>query len=98
MTHQCVRKPEICRLIREKQYDQALEIARGMVQDGAHIIDINMDDALLDAPEAMKEFYTDWEQIRKLPGFPSCWIPQLGSSGNRLAMCAGKVCCQFHQA
>lgn len=27
-----------------------------MVQDGAHIIDINMDDALLDAPEAMKEF------------------------------------------
>ena len=47
---------KFARLIREKQYDQALEIARGMVQDGAHIIDINMDDALLDAPEAMKEF------------------------------------------
>lgn len=47
---------KFARLIREKQYDQALEIARSMVQDGAHIIDINMDDALLDAPEAMKEF------------------------------------------
>ena len=33
-----------------------MDIARGMVQDGAHIIDINMDDALLDAPAAMREY------------------------------------------
>lgn len=47
---------KFARLIREKQFDQALDIARGMVQDGAHIIDINMDDALLDAPAAMREY------------------------------------------
>nr|HPJ83081.1 homocysteine S-methyltransferase family protein [Bacteroidales bacterium] len=47
---------KFARLIREKQYDQALEIARGMVRDGAHILDVNMDDPMLDAPTAMREF------------------------------------------
>ncbi len=47
---------KFARLIREKQYDQALEIARGMVRDGAHILDVNTDDPMLDAPTAMREF------------------------------------------
>lgn len=47
---------KFARLIGENKYDQALEIAGTMVQDGAHILDINMDDAMLDAPAAMKEF------------------------------------------
>lgn len=44
------------RLISEKQYEAALEIARRQVQDGALVLDINMDDALLDAKAEMVHF------------------------------------------
>ena len=44
------------RLINEKKYDEALSIARQQVEDGAQIIDINMDDGLLDAEEEMTTF------------------------------------------
>lgn len=44
------------RLIKEKSYDQALSIARKQVEDGAMILDINMDDAMLDAKEEMTTF------------------------------------------
>ena len=41
------------RLINEKNYEEALSIARRQVEDGAQVIDINMDDGLLDAKEEM---------------------------------------------
>ena len=44
------------RLINEKNYDEALGIARKQVEDGALVIDVNMDDGLLDAREEMKTF------------------------------------------
>lgn len=44
------------RLIKEKNYDEALDIARKQVEDGAQVLDINMDDGLLDAREEMKHF------------------------------------------
>ena len=44
------------RLIKEKQYDEALTIARKQVEDGALVIDINMDDGLLDARQEMTTF------------------------------------------
>ena len=44
------------RLIQEKNYDEAIGIARKQVADGAQVIDINMDDGLLDAEEEMKTF------------------------------------------
>ncbi len=44
------------RLIKEKNYDEAVTIARKQVQDGAMVIDINMDDGLLDAREEMVTF------------------------------------------
>ena len=44
------------RLIKEKKYDEALTIARKQVEDGAQVIDINMDDGLLDAREEMSTF------------------------------------------
>lgn len=44
------------RLIKEKSYDEALTIARKQVQDGALILDINMDDGLLDASREMVNF------------------------------------------
>ena len=44
------------RLIKEKNYDEALSIARKQVADGALVIDINMDDGLLDAKTEMVNF------------------------------------------
>jgi len=44
------------RLINEKKYDEALEIARSQVENGAQIIDVNMDDAMLDAKSEMVTF------------------------------------------
>lgn len=47
---------KFARLIREKKYDEALEIASRQIEAGARIIDICMDHALIDAPEAMRTF------------------------------------------
>ncbi|MBQ7421259.1 MAG: methionine synthase, partial [Prevotella sp.] len=44
------------RLIKEKNYEEALTIARKQVEDGALVIDINMDDGLLDAKNEMTHF------------------------------------------
>ena len=44
------------RLIKERNYDEALSIARKQVDDGALVIDINMDDGLLDAKTEMVNF------------------------------------------
>ena len=44
------------RLIKERQYDEAISIARKQVEDGALVIDINMDDGLLDAKAEMTTF------------------------------------------
>lgn len=44
------------RLINEKKYEEAMSIARKQVEDGALIIDINMDDGLLDAKAEMVNF------------------------------------------
>lgn len=44
------------RLVSEKKYDEALAIARKQVEDGAQILDVNMDDGLLDAVAEMTNF------------------------------------------
>lgn len=44
------------RLIVEEQYDEALEVALQQVENGAQIIDINMDEGMLDAQQAMVRF------------------------------------------
>ena len=44
------------RLIKEKNYEEAIAIARKQVCDGALVIDINMDDGLLDAKAEMQTF------------------------------------------
>lgn len=44
------------RLIVEERFDEAIEIALEQVQNGAQIIDVNMDDGLLDAEAVMVEF------------------------------------------
>ncbi|MFA6838151.1 MAG: methionine synthase [Dysgonamonadaceae bacterium] len=44
------------RLIKEKNYEEALLIARKQVEDGAQVLDINMDDGLLEGKEEMTNF------------------------------------------
>lgn len=44
------------RLIKEKSYDEALAIARNQVRQGAMILDLNMDDAMLDTQSEMCHF------------------------------------------
>jgi 5-methyltetrahydrofolate--homocysteine methyltransferase len=47
---------KFARLIREEKYEEALSIARSQVENGAQIIDVNMDDAMLDAEKEMEVF------------------------------------------
>ena len=47
---------KFARLIREGLFEEALSVARQQVENGAQILDINMDDALLDGVEAMTTF------------------------------------------
>lgn len=44
------------RLINEKKYEEALNVARRQVEDGAQVIDINMDDAMLDSKQEVVTF------------------------------------------
>ncbi|EWH12068.1 B12-dependent methionine synthase [Catenovulum agarivorans DS-2] len=44
------------RLIKEDKFDEALEVARQQVENGAQIIDINMDEGMLDSQAAMVRF------------------------------------------
>ncbi|WP_047247609.1 methionine synthase [Maribacter thermophilus] len=44
------------RLIKEEKFEEALDVARDQVENGAQIIDINMDDGLIDGKEAMVKF------------------------------------------
>jgi len=47
---------KFARLIRENKYEEALSVARQQVENGAQILDVNMDDALLDGEQAMTTF------------------------------------------
>jgi len=44
------------KLIQEERYEDALEVARHQVENGAQMLDVNMDEGLLDAPAAMRRF------------------------------------------
>ena len=44
------------RLIKEEQYEEALSVARDQVENGAQIIDINMDEGMLDSKDVMVTF------------------------------------------
>lgn len=48
--------PKFARLIKAGQFEQALSLALQQVENGANIIDINFDEALLDGAESMRTF------------------------------------------
>jgi 5-methyltetrahydrofolate--homocysteine methyltransferase len=47
---------KFARLIRDNQYEEALSVARQQVENGAQVLDVNMDDAMLDGVSAMVTF------------------------------------------
>ncbi|MBQ8424093.1 MAG: methionine synthase [Coprobacter sp.] len=77
------------RLISEKKYDEALEIARKQVEDGAQIIDINMDDAMLDTE---KEMVTFLNLVASEPEI--CRVPVMLDSSKWPVVEAGLKCVQ----
>ena len=77
------------RLINEKKYGEALDIARKQVEDGAQLIDINMDDGLLDAEAEMTVF------LNMLAGEPDiARLPIMVDSSNWNVIRAGLKCIQ----
>ncbi len=47
---------KFARLIRDENFEEAIQIARAQVEDGANVIDINMDEAMIDARSMMVRF------------------------------------------
>ena len=77
------------RLIKEKQYDEAISIARKQVADGALVLDINMDDGLLDAQTEMVTFLN---MIAAEPDIAS--VPVMLDSSDWRVITAGLKCVQ----
>ena len=77
------------RLIKDKQYDDAVAIARKQVADGALIIDVNMDDGLLDAKSEMVTFLN---MIASEPDIAS--VPVMIDSSDWDVIVAGLKCLQ----
>ena len=77
------------RLIQEKQYDEAISIARKQVADGALVIDVNMDDGLLDAKTEMVNFLNT---IAAEPDIAS--VPVMIDSSDWNVIVAGLKCLQ----
>ena len=77
------------RLIKEKQYDETVSIARKQVADGALVIDINMDDGLLDARQEMVNFLN---MIAAEPDIAS--VPVMLDSSDWNVIVSGLKCVQ----
>ncbi len=77
------------RLINEKNYEEAIGIARKQVADGAAVVDINMDDGLLDAEAEMVHFLN---MIAAEPDVAR--VPIMIDSSKWSVIQAGLKCCQ----
>jgi 5-methyltetrahydrofolate--homocysteine methyltransferase len=77
------------RLIQEKKYEEALEIARKQVEDGAQVLDINVDDGLLDG---VKEITTFLNLIASEPDIAR--VPLMIDSSDWNIIEAGLKCLQ----
>ncbi|MDE5807169.1 MAG: methionine synthase [Muribaculaceae bacterium] len=58
------------RLVSEKNWRECLDIAAGQVEKGAGVLDINMDDAMLDAHKSMAAFVTRLYSDRRTASMP----------------------------
>ncbi|WP_022956060.1 methionine synthase [Perlucidibaca piscinae] len=80
---------KFARLIREENYQEALDIARGQVESGAQIIDINMDEGMLDSERAMVTFLN---MVATEPDI--CRVPIMVDSSKWEIIEAGLKCIQ----
>jgi 5-methyltetrahydrofolate--homocysteine methyltransferase len=77
------------RLIREGRYEEALAVAREQVENGANIIDVNMDEGLIDGEQAMTRF------LNLVSAEPSvARVPVMIDSSNFAVIEAGLKCIQ----
>jgi 5-methyltetrahydrofolate--homocysteine methyltransferase len=76
------------RLIKEGNYDAAVKVAREQVQNGANILDMNMDADLIDGEEAMTRF------LRLLANEPDLHVPIMIDSSKWSVIEAGLKCVQ----
>jgi 5-methyltetrahydrofolate--homocysteine methyltransferase len=77
------------KLIAANDYEQALEVARQQVENGAQIIDINMDEGLIDSEAAMTRFVN---LIASEPDISK--VPLMIDSSKWSVIQAGLKCCQ----
>ncbi|XP_076441895.1 methionine synthase-like [Babylonia areolata] len=80
---------KFCRLIKTGKYDEALAIAKLQVENGAQVLDINMDEGMLDGVSAMTTFVnliTSEPEVAK--------VPLCIDSSNFAVVEAGLRCCQ----
>lgn len=85
------------RMILNEEYDNALAVARQQVENGAQIIDINMDEAMLDSVSAMHRFLNliaSEPEISRVP--VNAGLVQMGSDRSRVEMPAMQIDRQFH--
>ena len=77
------------KLIKEDRYDEAVEVARQQVANGAQILDVNMDEGLLDSEAAMVKF------LRLIAAEPDiARIPVMVDSSKWSVIEAGLKCLQ----
>jgi len=77
------------RLIKDGDYDSGLNVARQQVENGAQIIDVNMDEGLLDSAEVMQQF------LRMVATEPDiCRVPVMIDSSKWSVIEAGLKCLQ----
>ncbi len=80
---------KFARLIRENQFEEAIKVARDQVQNGANILDVNMDEGLIDGEKAMTQFLN---QVASEPDVTE--VPIMVDSSNFLVLQAGLKCIQ----
>ena len=80
---------KFARLIKEEKYDEAVRIAGEQVENGANVIDVNMDEGLIDGPKAMTRFLN---LIAVEPDIAR--VPVMIDSSNWAVLHAGLKCVQ----
>lgn len=80
---------KFAKLIRENKYDEALAVAREQVENGAQVIDINMDEGMINSEEAMVKF------LNLIAAEPDiCRVPVMIDSSKWTVIEAGLKCVQ----
>uniref|UniRef100_A0ACB8GB94 Uncharacterized protein n=1 Tax=Sphaerodactylus townsendi TaxID=933632 RepID=A0ACB8GB94_9SAUR len=80
---------EFAKLIMAGNYEEALSVAKAQVEMGAQVLDINMDDGMLDGPNAMTRFCNFIASEPDIAQVPLCI-----DSSNFSVIEAGLKCCQ----